>query len=382
MDSPKSVGEVLREELERRGWSQVDLADVVGQPPSWVNHLVSARKPVNVDVAIALGAALDTSPEYWLNLDSAFRLANARVEVVDVKRRAKIFNKAPVKEMVKRGWIKGSKDLSVLERNILRFFDIQTLDDNPQAVPHASRKSTNYTSVTGPQLAWLFRARHLSKGVAAKPFTPNRFQQSLNVLKTLLQHPADIRRVPATLADGGVRMLVVQPLSKSKIDGACFWIDSKSPVVVLSMRYDRIDYFWHTLWHELGHVHHGDGFALDQDVLPQERDEEANARPESELIADAFAIENLVPQDRLDDFIVRVSPLFSRNRLVGFSKLRGVHPGVVVGQLQHRGEIGYTNHRNLLVKVRDVVTASALTDGFGQILPAHTAPEDSHDSQL
>ena len=369
----KSVGAILKEQLARRGWTQSDLADIVGQPANWVNHLASDRKAVDADVAVALGAAFGTTAEYWLNLDAAYRLAHSQVQASVVEERAKIFNKAPVKEMVRRGWIEDSKDLSVLEQNLLRFFDINTLDDNPQPIPHAARKSTDYTFVTPPQMAWLFRARNLAKGVAAAPFFANRFQRSLGNLKTLLEHPSEIRRMPAILAEGGVRVLVVQPLGKSKIDGACFWLDSKSPVVVLSMRYDRIDYFWHTLWHELGHVHYQDGFALDHDMMPQKRDDDADARPEFELMADAFALDNLVDQSKMDDFILRVSPLFSKNRLTGFAKLRSVHPGVVAGQLQHRGEIGYNNHRNLLVKVRDVVTESALTDGFGQMLPPHTA---------
>lgn len=366
---PTSVGEVLKETLTQRGWTQTDLAKVMALPHATVHGLANGRKVIDAEIALALGAALGTSAEYWLDIDSRYRLANAKVKVSNVERRAKIFNKAPVMEMVRRGWISGSKDMAVLEDNLLRFFNIESLDEDPQPIPHAARKSTEYTSVTPPQMAWLFRARHLSRGVAARPFTPDRFEQSLNGLKTFLEHPADIQRVPAVLAEGGVRLLVVQPLSKSKIDGASFWLDPKSPVIVLSMRYDRIDYFWHTLWHELGHVHNGDGFALDQDMLPGEKSRGESCRPESELLADGFAVENLVSQERLNDFIVRVAPLFSRNRLVGFSKLRGVHPGIVVGQLQHRGEVGYTSHRNLLVKVREILIGSALTDGFGQVLP-------------
>ncbi|MYC07705.1 MAG: helix-turn-helix domain-containing protein [Chloroflexi bacterium] len=372
-NKPRSVSEVLLEELKLRDWSQNDLAEVLGQSTQWVSRLVVGRRAIDADVAVALGAALGTTAEYWLDIDSRYRLANANANarVSNVERRAKIFSKAPVTEMIRRGWIPGSKDMDILEGNLLSFFNINSLDETPQPIPHAARKSTEYTLVTPPQMAWLFRARNLSQGVAARSFTSNRFEQALDDLKTLLEHPADIRRVPAVLAEGGVRLLVVQPLSKSRIDGASFWLDSKCPVIVLSMRFDRIDYFWHTLWHELGHVHNRDSFALDQDMLPEEQSQGEYCRPESELMADNFAVQNLVPQDRLDDFILRVSPLFSRNRLVGFSKLRGVHPGIVVGQLQHRGEIGYTNHRNLLVKVREILIESALTDGFGQILPVN-----------
>ena len=47
----------------------------------------------------------------------------------------------------------------------------------------------------------------------------------------------------------------------------------------------------------------------------------------------------------------------------------GVNPGIVVGQLQHREVIQWSHSREMLVKVRDIVTQSALTDGWGHRLP-------------
>jgi HTH-type transcriptional regulator/antitoxin HigA len=42
-----------------------------------------------------------------------------------------------------------------------------------------------------------------------------------------------------------------------------------------------------------------------------------------------------------------------------------VHPGIVVGQLQFRGEITYAHSRDMLAGVRSTITQSALTDGWG-----------------
>ena len=61
------------------------------------------------------------------------------------------------------------------------------------------------------------------------------------------------------LSEFGVRFLILEHLPKSKIDGAVFWLDKKSPVIVLSLRYDRIDSFWFSLAHELGHIKNLDG---------------------------------------------------------------------------------------------------------------------------
>jgi HTH-type transcriptional regulator/antitoxin HigA len=60
--------------------------------------------------------------------------------------------------------------------------------------------------------------------------------------------------------------------------------------------------------------------------------------------------------------------LFSEKRVVGFALRHQVHPGIVVGRLQYR--LGrYDLLRKYLVGIREHVTATALTDGYGQICP-------------
>jgi HTH-type transcriptional regulator/antitoxin HigA len=69
------AGDFIREELEARGWTQRDLAEIVGRPVQVINAIVNAKKEITPETAIALGAAFGTSPEFWLNLESAYRLA-------------------------------------------------------------------------------------------------------------------------------------------------------------------------------------------------------------------------------------------------------------------------------------------------------------------
>jgi HTH-type transcriptional regulator/antitoxin HigA len=87
--------------------------------------------------------------------------------------------------------------------------------------------------------------------------------------------------------------------------------------------------------------------------------------PEAERKADEFATELLVPKSELDDFIARIRPLYSRKRIIGFANRVGVHPGIVVGQLQHRKEIGFWHSRPLLPKVTEALAAAAMSDGWG-----------------
>jgi len=80
--------------------------------------------------------------------------------------------------------------------------------------------------------------------------------------------------------------------------------------------------------------------------------------------------EKMFTKTDFDDFIARVRPLYSKKRIIGFANRINVHPGIVVGQLQHRDEIKYSQNREMLVKVRETLASAALTDGWGYSLPS------------
>jgi len=169
------------------------------------------------------------------------------------------------------------------------------------------------------------------------------------------------------LADAGIRFLILEPLPGTKIDGASFWLDNDSPVIVLSMRFDRIDNFWFTLMHEVGHLKKRDG-ALDVDLrISQDEDQ----KPLKEQEADAFASASLIEPAKLEGFIARVGPLYSLTRLTAFAAANEVHPGIVVGQLQGKGEIPFSSFRKVLSPMRKWVIESALTDGWEASVPAN-----------
>jgi HTH-type transcriptional regulator/antitoxin HigA len=93
------------------------------------------------------------------------------------------------------------------------------------------------------------------------------------------------------------------------------------------------------------------------------------AEDDQERRANETASNILVPQDEMESFIRRLAPYYSKERIVQFAHRMKIHPGIIVGQLQHRQEIGYHALREFLLKVRSVVSQTALTDGWGQVAP-------------
>lgn len=368
-------GEFIQEELAARGWTQADLAYIMGRPARLVSEVVTGKRSVSPQTASELGEAFGTDAQFWLNLEASYRLYGLSQSGGNdgaVSRRARLRSMAPIGQMVKRKWIEDSNSLDILEGNVCDFLEISSLADDPVFLDHVARKSSSYSEITVGQLAWLFRAKHLAKSMAVSPFERSQVSKVVNALRVLAHRSEGVRLVPRVLADAGIRFLAIEALPRTRIDGACFWLDQESPVLALSLRYDRLDYFWHTTMHELGHIKRGDGIrnqhtALDVDLFGEKP---IDQKPRHEIAADSLAANWLVPQDKLQEFIERVRPRYSKSRVREFAETINVHPGIVVGQLQYRGEIEYSANREMLVKVRNSIAEVALTDGWGASLPA------------
>ncbi len=361
-------GEYLRDEIEARGWTPSDLADILGIRRNIVSDLLVGRRSVSPAMAKDIAEALGTSAQFWLNLQSAFSLAQEADRKTEIAHKARVYSMAPVSEMVKRRWIEATTNLGGLEREICKFYGIKTIDE-PFDIAHAARKSEDYSSVSMEQVAWFARAKSLAPIIQVEcKYDDQKFDALLSELKLLIEYKDEIRNVPRILAKYGVRFLVVEKLKKTKIDGACFWLDKDSPVIVLSLRYDRIDNFWQTLIHELNHVRNREGqdkAIIDSSMFGKDAQPFAE-KPKEEQAADLFAVKFLVSQDELEEFIVRTNPYFSRSKIEGFAYRLKIHPGVVVGQLQYRSFFDWSYFRPLLESVRHIVLESSLYDGWGQ----------------
>lgn len=357
-------GEFIREEMEARGWLQRDLAFILQCPEQAVNLILSNKRGISPEMAKALGIAFDVPAEFFANLQYAYDLSRAQDPSPAVAIRAQLQNVYPVREMIKRGWIEdGPVDL--LQLQLCRFFEVKEISGVPY-LAHAAKKTTYERNHIPPaQLAWLFRVRQLARSFPAPPYSRAALLRTIKQLERILPDPAQYGDVPELLAACGVRLVIVESLPGAKIDGACLWLNKKSPVVGLSLRFDRIDNFWFVLRHELEHVLNGDGHRneiIDSDLDPP-RDGTA-----IENAANAAAAEFCAPTAAVDSFIAAKSPYLAEKDILALSAALHRHPGLVVGQIQRR-----TGRHELLkrhqVKVRPAILSTAIADGWGK--PAH-----------
>jgi len=353
-------GDFIREELEERGWSQSDLARILGRAPSTVSKLLSGKAGITPATARELSEVFGTSAEYWLNLESVYRLNSLDDPDGQVRHRAKLFEIAPVRDMQARQWIRPTDNVAQLEQELKRFFRTDSLDRI--GLPVAARASTSLVEpLNAPQLAWCHQALRMALTVTAKPFAMARCRKGLKYLRSLAVYPEEARKIPRVLGEMGIRFVVVEQLPRTRIDGAAFWIDDKSPLIAVSIRYDRIDSFWHTLAHELSHIMHRDMCSVDENMVGDGRIGTLSTA-ECEIRADRDAANFLIPDEAINSFISRVRPYFSKVRINQFANRHRIHPGIVVDRygrnadrwLGSRSQLDSMEHDAMATKVEQV----------------------------
>ena len=358
-------GEYIKEELEERGWTQLDLAYILDRDKTYVNQILSGKVSISPEMAKALGDAFDVSAELFINLQRAYDLARSNNPDPGISKRAKIQSHYPIREMIKRGWLEDT-DAQLLEVQVARFFEQENIEEVPYMAHAAKKTPTLYEQDEIPpaQVAWLFRVKQLAKAIAVPQYSCQKLKGALTDLSKLLATPEDARHVPKILAECGVRFILVEALPQSKIDGVCFWLED-SPVIGMSFRLDRIDHFWFVLRHEIEHVLRKHG--MDKEIIDAEIESSQDDLPEEEKIANKEAAAFCVPPDKMEFFIKRKGSIPYERDVVAFARLNNRHPGLVVGQIQHKLN-KYDYLRQYQVKIRHFILPGSMADGWGQIL--------------
>ncbi len=362
-------GSFIEEELEARGWTQADLAYILGWDASQLNKLIKGATNITPDTAVSLGDAFDTPAEFFMNLQKAYDLQRARRTDPGVRTRAAWLSKFPIRDMAKRGWLEET-EADLLDLQMMRFFDVNRIEDIPRVIAHAAKRS-GYGEVTGTQLVWLHRVRKIAATAAAPTYDRRCLIDALPDIRAHMLDADDFGEIPGLLLRCGVRVVFVEPLPNSKIDGVCTWIDDQ-PVIGLSLRLNRPDNLCFVFRHEMEHVIQEDGKSgyIHVDVFDIDRDD--IFLPDEERRADAAAAEFLIPQDKLTSFMQRKGKWISEPDVLAFAARHNIHPAIVIGQIQNRrhkagDDRAFAFLRRYLDKIHEHFMAWPLRDGWGKV---------------
>jgi HTH-type transcriptional regulator/antitoxin HigA len=337
-------GKILSRELEARGWTQKDLAEIMARPVQTINEIIRGSKQITPETAIELSQALGTSPEFWTNLEAKYRLHLAVKEKKeqDIARKSRLYTIAPISELIKNGWIQATDSIDELEQQICNYLGISSSNETPQlAVNFRCSEYREPEEIS--RIAWVKRVEYRAKQQTVANFDRKQLEAAIPEIVACAEQVESIVRIPKLLADLGVHFVIVPHLKKTYLDGAAHYLNDK-PIIALTLRYDRIDSFWFTLMHELAHIVLGhQGIFLDNLDALENNDQEKEA--------DQNAANWLIEPQAFKAFVSGGKKYLSRQAIEEFAHIHRRYPGIILGRLQHDKLVDHKNLRPLLVKV-------------------------------
>lgn len=348
-------GDTLLDILEERDWTQEELAQRLGYTPKHVNQLIKGKVPLTEDAAIRLERVVGSTVGFWLAREAKYRERCARLAAAEkFAGWATWLDQLPIKEMMSAGAIEkcriDAKSKPALVESCLRFFGIASPDEwegRYGQMQAAFRRSREEQSDVGAISAWLRMGEQVAEKQDGVKFNRSKFIAALSEIRTLTTLPPEQfePRLRTSFRSAGVAFVLVPAISKAHVSGVARWLNPHRPLIQLSLYGKTNDKFWFTLFHEAAHVLlHG----KEKESVYLDDPTKAGANSVQEREANDWAGSFLIP----DRYTPQLAGLRTRVAVRDFAGAIGIHPGIVVGRLQHDGSIKPSWMNDLRVSFR------------------------------
>ena len=320
--------------MEQANLTQRDLVPFIGSRAK-VSEILSGKRRITMSMARAL--------HQHLGIPAAVLLQESGATFQDNEPDLE-YSRFPLRAMAKVGWIPNVRSLKDHAEELITDLREQAGVRHTATALYRKNDNRRINAKTDDYAlrAWCWKvlAQSREKPLPAQyedGTVDQDFLRQIAQLSTLADGPVRARDF---LAEHGIGFEYVKHLPRTHLDGAVLHLPGDSPVIGMTLRYDRIDNFWFTLLHELGHLglHLGrcgdeTGFVDDLSL----RDVEAGTGDADELEADDWAQDALIPPDVWDNGVILENP--APMAVMQMAWDARVNPAVVAGRVRHeRGE--------------------------------------------
>ncbi len=322
IDLPDPI-EAIKFRMDQQGLSQKDMQKYLGSQ-SKVSEVLNYKRPLSLPMIRSLNEGLGIPAEVLVQ-EPGKGIPDEKYSLSDY----------PFTVMFKRGYFKGfqgtlykAKDYSETLMNEL--FSVFSEDLPEHVYCRYSDKEIDKNAL----MAWHARALHMisvesvpkfSRDILSKTF----FKEVIS-LSFLSNGPQLVKEF---LNKKGIHFIILEHLPKTYLDGACFKSPDGSPVIGLTLRYDRLDNFWFTLAHELAHLylHLDDGNKAFFDDTDQDKNK---IKRSCESEADKFALEILIPNNIWKDVSNGILNDPDPQDIIEIANRLSVSPSILAGRVR------------------------------------------------
>ena len=315
--------------MQEQGLRQRDLVSLIGSR-SRVSEVLARKRPLTVQMIRSLSIGLGIPLEALISKGdtrSVHEIANADTSLD--------WSKFPIREMQKRGWLACPKARTASVEELVKDFLGRVSSDATSAALYRRnfRGETIDPKSYYSTLAWTARVL-----IQAKERAPQVQFDSGRITAELLRDLARLswlsegpRLAGKFLAKVGIVLVIEPRLPNTLLDGAAMLTDSGVPVIGLTLRHDRADYFWFTLLHECVHVSRHLNSKTDA-FVDRVESMGTGAAMYAEKEANRIARDSFIPRGIWKRSRAFLAP--STEHIRELADELHIHPAIVVGRLQ------------------------------------------------
>ena len=347
----KHPGVELEKKLKSIGMKNKELAIRTGVTEKHVSTIINGMKAITNNFARKLEYALDEpKAEYWVTLQAKFdkEFSDEQDKYNIDKDESKVLKEIKIimPYLYEIGVLNESDDNIKKILDLRRFARISNLI-NIANLPHygAYRIQLKNNVNINPYVLyfWHCACEYIAKQVKIEnELNYNLLREKLPLIKSLMfSEPQNIENeLQKIFAECGIVFKIVKYFKGAPVQGFIKNYLSKNIILCMTLRQNRADIFWFSLFHEIGHILNKDenNYLVDFEF----------AKGDEELEADNFANKELINQNDYKKFVE--NDVFTLSAIKRFAKTQNVQPYIVIGRLQHDQIIGWDEYVNEIPK--------------------------------
>lgn len=353
-------GESILDLAEERGWSQSELASRLGYTEKHLSFLINGKASLTIDAASRLARVLGSTEAFWLSLEANYQNHLARLKSLENDTSwISWLDELPVKQLMECNAIEkrrfDTKNKPSIVNDCLRFFGVASPHEWKECYAEMQisfRRSKEDQCDIGAIASWLRLGEKEAEKIFLPKYSKANFELALKQIRNMTCETPEIfyPKMMSLLNQAGVVLAIVPSIPRSHVSGVARWLSPTRPLIQLSLYGKTNDKFWFSFFHEAAHIllHAGDrqqkkSIFLDDPTQPDDSQNSA----ESE--ANSWAGNFLIPLE----YEHALTNLTTKSQVIAFAAHINIHPGIIVGRLQHNNIIeqswmNYLKHSILL----------------------------------
>lgn len=346
-------GEVLKDLMKDHAMSQKELAIRTGVSEKHICTIVNGDRSITPSFAKKLAYVFE-SDQYWINMQATYDMEQQSKkeqnsisddEISILKRSSEI-----VSYFIERGLMHnacGDIDKVMQMRRLLQVSDLTVIPQIGYNAAYRAQLNSNVKVDPYILFAWQRLCEKLKEDISSgRPLDHALLEDSLSRIKSTMfsssmeEGFADLAGI---LSECGIVFDVVKNFRGAPVQGFIKERPDGRILLCLTIRRQRADIFWFTLFHEIAHI-------LNRDYMARFVDFESvqNATEEK---ADRFAADTLIDPAKYREFIHSVR-IPSWSDIEAFAAQNEVQPFIVLGRLQKDEILDWSDHAQRVVKYK------------------------------